>query len=202
MEDTSYIVTLPSLDVTSYFNTSLHYVTTHYPGLIEGLKMVIGALIGLSIPICVLLFLGIIITMERLKSIRKKEEELYEPKAEPAYSELTTPTPQGHPDFARKWAKVLELSESQNSSDWRQAVLEADILLGEILTHLGYQGEGIGEQLKRADKGDFKTLQDAWEAHKVRNEVAHAGSDFAFNQYDARQTIQLYRKVFEEFFYI
>ena len=75
-------------------------------------------------------------------------------------------------------------------------------MLGDLLMKMGYRGESIGEKLKRVDKGDFKTLDDAWEAHKIRNEIAHAGFDYPFSQHDARRAIGMYRRVFEEFFYI
>ena len=75
-------------------------------------------------------------------------------------------------------------------------------MLEDVLTTLGYQGEGIGEKLKRVEKGDMKSLQDAWDAHLVRNKVAHDGAAFPLTQLDAQKTINQYRKVFEEFYYI
>jgi hypothetical protein len=108
----------------------------------------------------------------------------------------------GNAEMAKKWDMVLKHVESPNENDWRQAVIEADIILGDLLTNLGYKGQGIGEQLKRANKADFKTLDDAWDAHKVRNDLAHSGSEIPFSQFEARRVIQLYRKVFLEFFYI
>ena len=92
--------------------------------------------------------------------------------------------------------------DSPNTSDWRQAIIEADIILGDVLTRMKYQGEGIGEQLKGANKADFKTMDQAWEAHRIRNQKAHEGSDFAMSQHEAKRVINLYKQVFEEFFYI
>ena len=80
--------------------------------------------------------------------------------------------------------------------------MEADIMLADILTKMGYQGDSIGEQLKGVEPSDFLTLNDAWEAHKVRNQIAHQGSDFQLNERDAKRIIGLYKKVFSEFYYI
>ncbi len=102
----------------------------------------------------------------------------------------------------KKWQKVLEHVASPNPSDWRLSILEADILLGDLLTKMGYKGEGIGEQLKSVEKSDFHTLDEAWEAHKVRNKVAHDGSDFPLNQREAQRVIALYEAVFKEFYFI
>lgn len=204
MEDISaQIVNTPTYDFIPYIAKGLDFLISHYPNLLVGVKVIIGWLIGISIPVSVFLFIAIIITVERLKMVRRKEEETFEAKIDMGYTPQVTPDHQkGNPEIGRKWDMVLQHVESQNANDWRQAVLEADIILGELLTQMGYRGEGIGEQLKRGTKADFSTLDFAWEAHKVRNELAHAGSDFSFNQYDARRVIQLYRKVFEEFYYL
>ena len=105
-------------------------------------------------------------------------------------------------EMAEKWNRITANVESQNSNDWRQAILEADVMLGDLLTKLGYRGEGIGEQLRRVEKGDFKTIREAGEAHGFRNMIAHSGPEFEFTQHDARRVIHLYKKVFEEFYYI
>ena len=103
--------------------------------------------------------------------------------------------------MARRWGTVVKHIESESPNDWKQAILEADIMLDDLLTNMGYRGESIGEKLKRVDPAHFETLNDAWEAHKIRNDIAHQ-SQYSLNQIDARRVIQQYRKVFEEFYYI
>lgn len=101
-----------------------------------------------------------------------------------------------------KWERVLVLGYSTNPTDWRFAIIEADTILDELLQALGYPGENLGERLKSADKADFRTLQMAWEAHIVRNKIAHEGSDFKLDQDEARRVLGLYERVFAEFKYI
>jgi hypothetical protein len=101
-----------------------------------------------------------------------------------------------------KWTRVEAHIGSDNPSDWRLAILEADIILDELLDTLGFIGDTIGDRLKKANKGDFQTLDYAWEAHKIRNAIAHEGSDFILTQREAQRIIGLYRTVFEEFDYI
>lgn len=101
-----------------------------------------------------------------------------------------------------RWEHVLSLMTSATPSDWRQAIMEADIILGELLDHFSIPGETIGEKLKVVDRGTFTTLDLAWEAHRVRNEVAHGGSTFELSEREARRTVDLFRQVFEEFGYI
>lgn len=98
-----------------------------------------------------------------------------------------------------KWEKIIKLSESTNQSDWRLAVIEADIMLDELLEKLQLPGETMGDKMKAVEKSDFVTLDEAWEAHKARNMIAHEGSDFLLNQREVRRIISLYEKVFKEF---
>lgn len=98
-----------------------------------------------------------------------------------------------------RWERIESLVESASPNDWRQAVLEADIMLDELVTRMGYTGESLGEKMKQIEKGDFYTLDSAWEAHKVRNRIAHEGGDYILTQREARRVIGLFRQVFDEF---
>lgn len=88
---------------------------------------------------------------------------------------------------------------SDNPNDWKLAIIEADIELERVLDTAGYPGTTIGEKLKAANRETFTTLQDAWEAHKVRNRIAHDGADFVLTKKTAQETIQRYQRVFTEF---
>ncbi len=98
-----------------------------------------------------------------------------------------------------KWDKILNNIESLNESDWRLAILEADIMLDTLLDNLRLPGDTIADKLKAVEKSDFTTIDNAWEAHKIRNQVAHEGNSFALSQREAKRVIDLYRTVFEEF---
>lgn len=87
---------------------------------------------------------------------------------------------------------------SDNPNDWRLAIIEADIMLDDILKKLGYAGTTLGERLKSITPSQVQSIDDAWQAHRVRNEIAHAGADFVLTQRTARDTINQYRRVFEE----
>ncbi|MBI4118193.1 MAG: hypothetical protein HY455_01460 [Parcubacteria group bacterium] len=101
-----------------------------------------------------------------------------------------------------KWQRVLDYIDSQNESDWRFAIMEADSMLDEVLDAAGYVGDTLGEKLKGAVIGDFKTLNEAWEAHKIRNQIAHEGTNFYLSKRETERIINLYRKVFEEFHFV
>ena len=103
------------------------------------------------------------------------------------------------PPQQERWRRVMELASSGNPSDWRRAILEADIMLAAVLAQAGYEGASVGEQLKMANPFQMTTLDIAWKAHKVRNEIAHGGESYALTERDTRAAIDQYRRVFEEF---
>lgn len=94
---------------------------------------------------------------------------------------------------------ILEHLDSDNPNDWKLAIIEADIILDDILKQRGYAGNSLGERLKSITPQQLGSLNEAWEAHKVRNLIAHEGADFVLTQRKAEETISRYRRVFAEF---
>lgn len=100
---------------------------------------------------------------------------------------------------SKRFQVVEKHMESANPAEWRLAIIEADALLEEMVKKMGYEGSTLGEMLKNIEPSDFTTLNDAWEAHKIRNQIAHQGSSYLFTKREAKRVIQLYEKVFQEF---
>ena len=98
-----------------------------------------------------------------------------------------------------RWESIQQHIVENSPEAWRIAIIEADIMLDEILRDAGYVGQSIGEMLKSANTQSFKTVQDAWDAHKVRNDIAHVGSDFVLTRKTAQETILHFERVFREF---
>lgn len=94
-----------------------------------------------------------------------------------------------------RWAHIQELIESAQPRDWREAIMEADIMLDDALIERGYAGETTGERLKSTK---LQTIQEAWDAHKVRNSIAHEGISFELTDKLAYRTIKKYEAVFQE----
>lgn len=94
-----------------------------------------------------------------------------------------------------KFAVIQGYMSSQSEALWRIGIMEADNLLFEVLRDKGYQGEGVGEMLKSAS---FRTIDLAWDAHKIRNRIAHDGSDFELTEREAKRAFVLYESVFRD----
>ena len=145
-------------------------------------------------------FAGIIYFANKVSAIRRIEHERVYGKqnlAEAIKEEFEIESPKQNQD----WAKVLKLIGSDNPNDWKLAVIEADKMLETVVNTFVVPGDNIGDKLKNIEKSDFTSLEEAWQAHKTRNQIAHE-HNFHLSQRDARITIDNFEKVFKEFDFI
>lgn len=97
-----------------------------------------------------------------------------------------------------RWHYILTLIESPNESDWRVAIIEADSMLEEVLRGKGFAGETLSELLEGMKSSGYPSTQNAWDAHLIRNQIAHQGSEFALSQVEGRRVIKMFQNAFEE----
>lgn len=101
-----------------------------------------------------------------------------------------------------RWDRIQEQIASDDHQSWRLAILEADIMFGELLDKLGYRGETMADKMRGVERGDFRSIDLAWEAHKMRNKVAHEGTQLSLSHRDAKRVIDLFAAVFREFDFV
>ena len=97
-----------------------------------------------------------------------------------------------------RWHYIQTLVESPNESDWRVAIIEADSMMEEVLKEKGLTGNTVSELLESAKDSGYRNIQDAWDAHLVRNQIAHVGSEFPISQVEGRRVIKMFENFFEE----
>ena len=73
-----------------------------------------------------------------------------------------------------------------------------DVTLGDALAEAGYIGATIGEQLKITNPLQVTNLRLAWDAHMLRNKIAHGGEGFELTVREVQVAIDNYKRVFEE----
>jgi uncharacterized membrane protein len=97
-----------------------------------------------------------------------------------------------------KFTELKKHLESENPNDWKLSIIEADIILDDTLKRQGYAGPTLADRLKSISPESLHSIRDAWDAHMIRNKIAHAGADFILTQKIARETILQYERVFKE----
>ena len=99
----------------------------------------------------------------------------------------------------QRWLDVEQHVYSTNPNDWKLAIIEADVMLEKMLEDAGFGGVTVADRLRSASSRSFASIEDAWQAHRVRNQIAHGGTDFVLTQKMAQATIIQFKRVFQEF---
>jgi hypothetical protein len=142
---------------------------------------------AISFAISLVFFIWLAVIIVRLLILRKKDKTDFLARFEVAENPET--------EKDSEWQDILDHMASDNESQWKLAIIDADKLLEDALRDADYDGETIGDRLKMAESmGGFTSLQDAWEAHKVRNRIAHE-SGFILTNREARRAVELYKNV-------
>jgi len=108
---------------------------------------------------------------------------------------LKTDTPKRR--SLKSWEKVQAHFFQGDDNSLKLALLEADKILDEALRLAGVRGENLGERLKRVTDAQLPNLQDIWEAHKLRNRLAHE-QDFKLNRNTAERALAVYEQAFKD----
>lgn len=96
-----------------------------------------------------------------------------------------------------RWEEIQRHLNSNKEAEWKFAVIEADSLVDSVLKASGYPGDTMGDRLKNIDKSQIVSLDGLWEAHKIRNRLAHESSYF-LRYGEAKRAVQLYEKTLRE----
>lgn len=149
--------------------------------------MTFGTLVTVLSIIFILVFLALIVFLFRKgKRIRQGLPAKKEEKREVLFD-----------DLREDWQGVLSHLESANESDWKMGIMEADKLVDNLLIQKGHQGESMAERLTDIEKGELKSLDLLWEAHKTRNRIAHK-PNFKLNRNEALRAVSYYEEALKE----
>ena len=196
--DNRHLPELPSIEINPEAGRNTYdlfqFVANHsFDGLVDFLQTIWTIYSVIALSLSALFIYGIVYSYIRANEY----SELFTKKIqddEARWRQLHDPN-QGN----RRWQEVEAHVASHNPNDWKLAIIEADVMLEKMLEEAGFVGVTIADRLRSASGRSLQTIDDAWQAHRVRNQIAHGGSDFVLTQRMANATIAQYRKVFQEF---
>ena len=96
------------------------------------------------------------------------------------------------------WQDIRERLLSNNDSDWKLAIIEADIYLDKILDSKGFHGDTTSDKLKQVTPDKLPSVQMAWQGHMIRNRIAHDGAAFVLTMPEARRLLSYFEVVFTD----
>ncbi|MDO8523512.1 MAG: hypothetical protein Q7S12_04530 [bacterium] len=149
-------------------------------------------------PICVALIYGIIYSLNKTNAIyAKKRKELFRGTKETDIFNA----PESKNKNIQEWSLIVTKSRLPDENERKFAIIAADALIERILDLAGYHGENLGDRLKKIESSDLDSLNDLWEAHKIRNRIAHEAS-YRLSLEDAARAIACFEKTLKELKYI
>jgi hypothetical protein len=111
--------------------------------------------------------------------------------------ELSPPKPASGGAMQARWDEIVRHMQSAKETEWKFAVIEADKLIDLVLARAGFVGSSLGERLMNMQQGELQNLEVLWEAHKIRNNIAHE-VDYFLRFTEAKRAIEAYASVLRE----
>lgn len=143
----------------------------------------------ISAIISILLLIAITILILRLKKNIKAALE--------AVSQDVETFVQKKEEASKRWQVIKDKLEAEDESNYKMAVIEADKVFDELLKEAGYPGEDMGTRLKQVTKDQLSNIDEVWQAHKVRNRIAHEPY-YQLNKRDAKRAVEIYKRATED----
>lgn len=101
------------------------------------------------------------------------------------------------PEFDAKWAHVKARMSEETPDHFRLAVIEADALVDEFLRYVGYDGEHMADRLSKLKTTHIKSLNNVWNAHRLRNSLVHTPG-ISVSVAEAERAIDAYEAFLKE----
>jgi hypothetical protein len=94
------------------------------------------------------------------------------------------------------WKKAQAHFFAGDDNDLKIAIMQADNILEDALRRAGVRGANLGDRLKNLKKTDLANLDEIWQAHKLRNQIAHE-ANFTLKRDLAERTLGIYERALE-----
>ena len=97
----------------------------------------------------------------------------------------------------REWVQIESHFFKGNENDLKVAIIEADKLLEDDLREAGVRGAHLGDRLKNLKPGQLSNVDQVWQAHRLRNDIAHQ-SNFKIKRDVAERALKIYEATLKE----
>jgi len=92
----------------------------------------------------------------------------------------------------KRWDKITERLKTNNISQYKVAIIEADAIADEILGGIGYKGANMAEKLEQVETAHIDDHLEALKgAHQIRNRIVHE-ENFEIDERLAKAVIGVY----------
>src|SRR3989338_7651808 len=97
----------------------------------------------------------------------------------------------------RGWRQIKKRLKTDEMTNWKLAIAEADKILDEIFKMSGLRGETTEDRFKQVAQTQLSNIEEIMQAHKLRDRVMRE-PDFVISQEEAGAAIAIYQKAFKK----
>lgn len=111
--------------------------------------------------------------------------------------EFTKVAPYKEINLPKDWSSLREQSQSEDSSERKLAIIEADGMLADVLREMGYDGDSLEDVLEEVSKEIVPNKEDLIEAHRTRRDLVY-DPNLNLPQEDARGMMDTYEETLKD----
>jgi hypothetical protein len=89
------------------------------------------------------------------------------------YTELHKLKPRFKVNIKKQWEEVINHSKSEDDSERRLAIIDADDIFNDVLSKIGYIGDNTYDKLARLNKDIIPNIEELKKAYKIKKEIMH-----------------------------
>ena len=171
-----------------FLQTIIDLSLTFRQFIIENLGPYLPFIHGVSIVISALLLWGIIYFIFSSGWLRFKYDQ---------WTDVLGSADIGRRRQLRGWKQILKRLKTENMSNWKLAVLEADKILDEIFKMSGYRGETVHDRFAQITPEVLSNIEKINQAHRVRDRIKQE-PDFVITKEEAIEIAKIYQQSFQE----
>ena len=101
----------------------------------------------------------------------------------------------GSDKYIKEWKKIMKRIDSGIEAEYKLAIIEIDIMLGEILQRMGHNEGTIEKNLDKMTLIEVPNIDTLKEARKIRNGVIH-DPDYQLSKEKAKEVMDVYQATF------
>jgi hypothetical protein len=139
--------------------------------------------------ICLILGIIFVSIWLRVRAMNKPEQ--------PIADQINPPIPASGGPMSARWEEIQRHLVSVKETEWKFALIEADKLVDDGLRKAGFLGDSFADRLERLQPGQLSNLDALWDAHRLRNRVAH-DVNFFLRYTEAKHAIEAYGAALKE----
>jgi hypothetical protein len=115
-----------------------------------------------------------------------------------SYTEKKKGRPYVNVKLKNDWKEIEEQARNEKESERKIAIMEADDLVSDALSQLGYKGEDVVEKVDGLGKEILPNIEEVKEAHRKRKDFIH-NPEKELSEEEAVSIISEYEEVLKNF---